>query len=97
MGVIKESNILNEIPLSIVKAGQIIQVEEDGETKNYLVIFGGQERRLVEVILNKWRSVNIHDVKQPNIVRVFDNKAKGKCLYVKKCILDDMQHIDKDE
>ena len=88
MGVIKEANILNEIPLSIVKAGQIIQVEEDGETKIYLVIFGGQERRLVEVILNEWHSVNIHDVKQPNIIRVFDNKAKGKCLYVKREILE---------
>ena len=92
MSVIKEANILNEIPLSIVKAGQIIQVEEDGETKTYLVIFGGQERRLVEVILHKWRSVNIYDVEQPNIVRVFDNKARGKCLYVKREILEDMEN-----
>ena len=92
MSVIKEANILDKIPLSIVKAGQIIQVEEDGEIKNYLVIFGGQERRLVEVILHKWQSVNIHDVKQPNIVKVFDNKAKGKCLYVKKSFLEDMEH-----
>ena len=92
MSVIKESNILDKIPLSIVKAGQIIQVEEDGEIKTYLVIFGGQERRLVEVILHKWRSVNIHDVEQPNIVKVFDNKAKGKCLYVKRSILEDMEH-----
>ena len=92
MGVIKGANILNEIPLSIVKAGQIIQVEEDGKAKTYLVIFGGQERRLVEVILNKWRSVNIHDVKQPNIVRVFDNKEKGKCLYVKKSTLEEMEN-----
>lgn len=92
MSVIKEANILNEIPLSIVKAGQIIQVEEEGKTKTYLVIFGGQERRLVEVILNEWRSVNIHDVKQPNIIRVFDNKAKGKCLYVKKSILEEMEN-----
>ena len=92
MSVIKEANILNEIPLSIVKAGQIIQVEEDGKTKTYLVIFGGQERRLVEVILHKWRSVNIYDVEQPNIIRVFDNKAKGKCLYVKREILEDVDH-----
>ena len=92
MSVIKEANILDKIPLSLVKAGQIIQVEEDGETKTYLVIFGDQERRLVEVILHKWRSVNIHDVEQPNIVRVFDNKAKGKCLYVKREILEDMGH-----
>ena len=92
MSVIKEANILNEIPLSLVKAGQIIQVEEDGEKKTYLVIFGGQERRLVEVILHKWRSVNIHDVEQPNIIKVFDNKAKGKCLYVKRSILEDMEH-----
>ena len=92
MGVIKEVNILNEIPLSIVKAGQIIQVEEDGETKLYLVIFGGQERRLVEVIFNKWRSVNIHDVKQPNIIRVFGNRANGKCLYVKKSTLEEMEN-----
>ena len=92
MSVIKEANILNEIPLSIVKAGQIIQVEEDGKEKTYLVILGGQERRLLEVILHKWQSVNIHDVKQPNIVRVFDNKAKGKCLYVKKSALEDMEN-----
>lgn len=92
MSVIKGERILNDIPLSIVKAGQIIQVEEDGKTKTYLVIFGGQERRLVEVILHKWRSVNIHDVEQPNIIRVFDNKAKGKCLYVKKSILEDVEH-----
>lgn len=92
MSVIKGENILNEIPLSLVKAGQIIQVEEDGKTKTYLVIFGGQERRLVEVILHKWRSVNIYDVEQPNIIRVFDNKAKGKCLYVKRSTLEDMEH-----
>lgn len=92
MSVIKEANILNEIPLSIVKAGQIIQVEEDGETKTYVVIFSGQERRLVEVILHKWRSLNIYDVEQPNIIKVFDNKAKGKCLYVKKSILEDMEN-----
>lgn len=92
MSAIKEANILSEIPLSVVKAGQIIQVEEDGEKKTYVVIFGGQERRLVEVIPHKWRSVNIHDVKQPNILRVFDNKAKGKCLYVKKSILEDMEN-----
>ena len=94
MSVIKEANILNEIPLSLVKAGQIIQVEEDGKMKTYLVIFGGQERRLVEVILHKWQSVNIHDVKQPNIIKVFDNKAKGKCLYVKKSFLEEMEHAE---
>lgn len=92
MSVIKEANILNEIPLSVVKAGQIVQVEEDGNTKTYVVIFAGQERRLVEVLMNSWRSVNIYDVEQPNIIRVFDNKAKGKCLYVKKSILEDMEH-----
>ena len=92
MSVIKKANILNEIPLSLVKAGQIILVEEDGETNIYVVIFAGQERLLVEVILNKWKSVNIHDVKQPNILRVFDNKAKGKCLYVKREILEDMEN-----
>ena len=92
MSVIKEANILKEIPLSLVKAGQIIQVEEDGKTKTYVVIFGGQERRLVEVILHKWRSVNIHDVEQPNIIKVFDNKAKGKCLYVKESLLEDMEN-----
>ncbi len=92
MSVIKESQILKEIPLSIVKAGQIIQVEEDGKTKTYVVIFSGQERRLVEVILNRWRSVNIYDVEQPNIIKVFDNKAKGKCLYVKESLLEDMEN-----
>lgn len=97
MSVIKEENILNNIPLSIVKAGQIVQVEEDGKIKTYVVIFGGQERRLVEVVMHKWRSVNIHDVEQPNIIRVFDNKAKGKCLYIKKCIYDDMQNINESE
>ena len=78
MGVIKEANILNEIPLSIVKAGQIIQLEDN---KTYLVIFKGQDRYLVPVMLTNWITYNIYDVKQPNIVRVFDNKAKGKCLY----------------
>lgn len=92
MGVIKEANILNEIPLSIVKAGQIVQVEEDGKTKTYVVIFAGQERRLVPILMHSWRSVNIYDVEQPNIIRVFDNKAKGKCLYVKREILEDMEH-----
>ena len=92
MSVIKEANILNEIPLSIVKAGQIIQVEEDGKTNIYVVIFGGQERRLVPILMLSQRSVNIHDVKQPNIVKVFDNTAKGKCLYVKREILEDMEN-----
>ena len=92
MSVIKEANILKEIPLSLVKAGQIIQVEEDGKTKTYVVIFSGQERRLVEVVMHRWRSVNIYDVEQPNILRVFDNKAKGKCLYVKESLLEDMEN-----
>ena len=95
MSVIKEANILNEIPLSVVKAGQIVQVEEDGNMKTYVVIFGGQERRLVEVILHKWRRVNIYDVEQPNIIRVFDNKAKGQCLYIKKSFLEDMEHEEE--
>ena len=89
MGVIKEANILNEIPLSIVKAGQIVQLEDN---KTYLVIFNGQGRYLVPVMLKNWITYNIYDVKQPNIIRVFDNKAKGKCLYVKKSILEEMEN-----
>ena len=89
MGVIKEANILNEIPLSIVKAGQIIQLEDN---RTYLVIFKGQDRYLVPVMLTNWITYNIYDVKQPNIIRVFDNKAKGKCLYVKKSTLEDMEN-----
>ena len=92
MSVIKEANILKEIPLSLVKAGQIIQLDDN---KTYVVIFAGQERRLVEVILHRWRSVNIYDVEQPNIVRVFDNKAKGKCLYVKESLLEDMENAQE--
>ena len=89
MSVIKEANILNEIPLSIVKAGQIIQLEDN---RTYLVIFKGQDRYLVPVMLTNWITYNIYDVKQPNIIRVFDNKAKGKCLCVKKSILEDMEN-----
>ena len=89
MSVIKEANILNEIPLSIVKAGQIIQLE-DNET--YLVIFKGQDRYLVPVMLTNWITYNIYDVEQPNIIRVFDNKAKGKCLYVKKSTLEEREN-----
>ena len=92
MSVIKEANILDEIPLSLVKAGQIIQVEEDGKTNMYVVIFGGQERRLVPILMHSHRRVNIYDVEQPNIVKVFDNKAKGKCLYVKKSFLEEMEN-----
>lgn len=92
MSVIKEANILKEIPLSLVKAGQIIQLDDN---KTYVVIFAGQERRLVEVILHRWRSVNIYDVEQPNIIRVFDNKAKGKCLYVKESLLEDMENAQE--
>ena len=89
MSAFKEANILNEIPLSLVKAGQIIQLEDN---KTYLVIFKGQDRYLVPVMLTNWITYNIYDVKQPNIIRVFDNKAKGKCLYVKREILEDMEH-----
>ena len=89
MSVIKEANILNEIPLSIVKAGQIIQLADN---KTYLVIFKGQDRYLVPVMLTNWITYNIYDVEQPNIIRVFDNKAKGKCLYVKKSILEVMEN-----
>ena len=89
MGVIKEANILNEIPLSIVKAGQIIQLADN---KTYLVIFTGQDRYLVPVMLTNWIMYNIYDVEQPNIIRVYDNKAKGKCLYVKKSILEGMEN-----
>lgn len=89
MGVIKEANILNEIPLSIVKAGQIIQLADN---KTYLVILKGKDRYLVPVMLTNWITYNIYDAEQPNIIRVFDNKAKGKCLYVKKSILEDMEN-----
>ena len=91
MSIIKEANILNEIPLSLVKAGQIIQLEDN---RTYLVIFKGQDRYLVPVMLTNWITYNIYDVKQPNIIRVFDNKAKGKCLYVKKSILEDMENAE---
>ena len=89
MSAIKEANILNEIPLSLVKAGQIIQLADN---KTYLVIFKGQDRYLVPVMLTNWITYNIYDVKQPNIIRVFDNKAKGKCLYVKREILEEMEN-----
>ena len=89
MSAIKEANILNEIPLSIVKAGQIIQLADN---KTYLVIFKGQDRYLVPVMLTNWITYNIYDVEQPNIIRVFDNKAKGKCLYVKKSTLEEMEN-----
>ena len=85
----KEANILNEIPLSIVKAGQIIQLADN---KTYLVIFKGQDRYRVPVMLTNWITYNIYDVEQPNIIRVFDNKAKGKCLYVKKSTLEEMEN-----
>ena len=87
MSVIKEANILNEIPLSVVKAGQIVQLDNN---KTYLVLFNGQDRYLVPVMFTNWIQCNIYDVKRPNIIRVFDNKAKGKCLYVKKSILEDV-------
>lgn len=94
MSVIKEENILKNIPLSIVKAGQFI---ETSDNKTYVVIFKGQERYLVPVTFKNFIHVNIHDVKQPDIIRVFDNKSRGKCLYVKECIFNDMQHIDESE
>ena len=94
MSVIKEENILNQIPLSIVKAGQFIQTSDN---KTYVVIVKGQERYLVPVTRKNWIHVNIYDVEQPDIIRVFDNKSRGKCLYVKKCTLDDMKHIDESE
>lgn len=89
MSVIKEANILNEIPLSIVKAGEIVQLDDN---KTYLVIFKGQDRYLVPVMLTNWIHCTIYDVEQPNIIRVFDNKAKGKCLYVKREILEDIEN-----
>lgn len=92
MSVIKEANILKEIPLSLVKAGQIIQLDNN---RTYLVIFKGQDRYLVPVMLTNWIQYNIYDVKQPNIIRVFDNKAKGKCLYVKESLLEDMENAQE--
>lgn len=92
MSVIKEANILKEIPLSIVKAGQIIQLDNN---RTYLVIFKGQDRYLVPVMLTNWIQYNIYDVEQPNIIRVFDNKAKGKCLYVKESLLEDMENAQE--
>ena len=81
MSVIKKENILKNIPISIVKACQFIQTSDN---KTYVVVFKGQERYLVPVTLNNFIHVNIHDVKQPDIIRVFDNKSRGKCLYVKE-------------
>ena len=94
MSVIKEEKILNQIPLSIVKAGQFI---ETADGKTYAVIFKGQERYLVPVTFKNFIHVNIYDVEQPDIIRVFDNKSSGKCLYMKKCFFDDMQHLDESE
>ena len=90
MSVIKEENILNQRPLSIVKAGQLI---ETADNKTYVVIFKGQERYLVPVTLKNFIRVNIYDVEQPDIIRVFDNKSGGKCLYVKRCIYDERNRI----
>ena len=90
MSVIKEENILKNIPLSIVKAGQFIQTSDN---KTYVVVFKGQERYLVPVTLNNFIHVNIHDVEQPDIIRVFDNKSRGKCLYVKKSTIDESNRI----
>ena len=86
MSVIKKENILKNIPISIVKAGQFIQTSDN---KTYVVVFKGQERYLVPVTLNNFIHVNIHDVKQPDIIRVFDNKSRGKCLYVKESTIDE--------
>ena len=90
MSVIKEENILNNIPLSIVKAGQFIQTSDNN---TYVVVFKGQERYLVPVTLNNFIHVNIYDVEQPDIIRVFDNKSRGKCLYVKKCTIDESNRV----
>ena len=90
MSVIKEENILNNIPLSIVKAGQFIQTSDN---KTYVVVFKGQDRYLVPVTLNNFIHVNIYDVEQPDIIRVFDNKSRGKCLYVKKSTIDEINRI----
>ena len=89
MSVIKEANILKDIPLSIVKAGQIVQLANN---KTYLVIFNGRDRYFAPILFENWIKYNIYGVKLPDIVRVFDNKEKGKCLYVKKSILEDMEN-----
>ena len=90
MSVIKKENILNNIPLSIVKAGQFIQTSDN---KTYVVVFKGQERYLVQVTLNNFIHVNIYDVEQPDIIRVFDNKSRGKCLYVKESTIDERNRV----
>ena len=86
MSVIKKENILNNIPLSIVKAGQFIQTSDN---KTYVVVFKGQDRYLAQVTLNNFIHVNIYNVEQPDIIRVFDNKSGGKCLYIKKSTIDE--------
>ena len=86
MSVIKEANILKEIPLSLVKAGQIVQLENG---RKFLVLFSGKDRFLIPIIMDSWIKFNIYDVKQPDIIRVFDNKAKWKCLYVKESEIED--------
>lgn len=90
MSVIKEENILKNIPLSIVKAGQFIQTSDNN---TYVVVFKGQERYLVQVTLNNFIHVNIHDVEQPDIIRVFDNKSRGKCLYVKEGFINESNRV----
>lgn len=90
MSVIKEENILKNIPLSIVKAGQFIQTSDN---KTYVVVFKGQDRYLIPARLNDFIHVNIYDVEQPDIIRVFDNKSGGKCLYVKKSTIDESYRV----
>lgn len=90
MSVIKKENILKNIPLSIVKTGQFIQTSDN---KIYVVVFKGQDRYLVPVTLNNFIHVNIYDVEQPDIICVFDNKSKGKCLYVKESTIDERNRI----
>lgn len=90
MSVIKKENILKQIPISIVKAGQFVQTSDN---KTYVVVFKGQDRYLIPVTLNNFIHVNIYDVEQPDIIRVFDNKSRGKCLYVKESAIDESYRV----
>lgn len=89
MPKIKEARILSEIPLSLVNAGQIVQLKSG---RTYLVVFSGKERYLIRVDLDNWIRYNIYDVEQPNIIRVLDNKAKAKCIYIKESTLEDKEN-----
>ena len=72
---------LEYISIDLLKLGNFVQIEEDGENNLYVVIRRGQQVRFYP-LGKDYIEYSIYSIKTPTIKNVFDER-NGDCLYHK--------------